>query len=555
MKRKINRNTILNIAIVVLAVICAALCRYFDRLAEIPVLRICRSLIYIVLFLWWGVMLRKRIVQVQAKRFMTAISFLIVFWVLVRTVKFIFVENPTVIRLLWYSYYIPMIFIPVLSLLVTLSLEKSENYQISGVKILLFSFSAILVATVLTNDYHCFVFKFPENVQVWSDSDYSYSFGYCIIAIFILFCTVSALAVLIYKCRIPKTKKMIVLPVIPVALMVIYSVLYACGAISSGTILHKISGDMTITASLLIMLTFECCIYSGLIRSNTHYIELLCPCTLQTLITDDDYNVLLASDCAEMLSKEEMRSAEKMPVTISRGKRLSSTKIKGGHVLWFDDLSELEEINEKLAEMKDDLKEEYDLLCEEYELKNREAHILERDRIYDRIQKDTAGQIKALNSLIDRFELEENENERKKLLGRMVIIGAYLKRRNNLIFLSEKSDMISEKELYLAFRELIDNLELYGVTCGLDIKADTPLPSCTITEMFDTFEKILELSLESITAVNVVINRSANACKMTVISDAVSDLSILNGSRISAVRDDDGEWQITYTGEAEKCLT
>lgn len=205
--------------------------------------------------------------------------------------------------------------------------------------------------------------------------------------------------------------------------------------------------------------------------------------------------------------------------------------------------------------MKDDLKEEYDLLCEEYELKNREAHILERDRIYDRIQKDTAGQIKALNSLIDRFELEENENERKKLLGRMVIIGAYLKRRNNLIFLSEKSDMISETELYLAFRELIDNLELYGVTCGLDIKADTPLPSCTITEMFDTFEKILELSLESITAVNVVINRSANACKMTVISDAVSDLSILNGSRISAVRDDDGEWQITYTGEAEKCLT
>ena len=115
--------------------------------------------------------------------------------------------------------------------------------------------------------------------------------------------------------------------------------------------------------------------------------------------------------------------------------------------------------------------------------------------------------------------------------------------------------MISEKELYLAFRELIDNLELYGVTCGLDIKADTPLPSCTITEMFDTFEKILELSLESITAVNVVIDRSANACKMTVISDAVSDLSILNGGRISAVRDDDGEWQITYTGEAEKCLT
>lgn len=28
--------------------------------------------------------------------------------------------------------------------------------------------------------------------------------------------------------------------------------------------------------------------------------------------------------------------------------------------------------------------------------------------------------------------------------------------------------MISEKELYLAFLELTDNLELYGVTCGLN---------------------------------------------------------------------------------------
>ena len=498
-------------------------------------------------------MLRKRIVQVQAKRFMTAISFLIVFWVLVRTVKFIFVENPTVIRLLWYSYYIPMIFIPVLSLLVTLSLEKSENYRISGVKILLLSFSAILVATVLTNDYHCFVFKFPENVQVWSDSDYSYSFGYCIIAIFILFCTVSALAVLIYKCRIPKTKKMIVLPVIPVALMVIYSVLYACGAISGGTILHKISGDMTITASLLIMLTFECCIYSGLIRSNTHYIELLCPCTLQTLITDDDYNVMLASDCAEMLSKEEMRSAEKMPITISRGKRLSSTKIKGGHVLWFDDLSELEEINEKLAEMKDDLKEEYDLLCEEYELKNREAHILERDRIYDRIQKDTAGQIKALNSLIDRFELEENENERKKLLGRMVIIGAYLKRRNNLIFLSEKSDMISEKELYLAFLELTDNLELYGVTCGLNIRLNKSVPAVAVMEMFDTFEKMIELSLDNLSAVNISVTLNGGIFTMTVTAESSTDFNVMNGDFVTAVCDDDGEWQIVYRREAGRC--
>ena len=87
----------------------------------------------------------------------------------------------------------------------------------------------------------------------------------------------------------------------------------------------------------------------------------------------------------------------------------------------------------------------------------------------------------------------------------MVVIGAYLKRRNNLIFISERSSMISEKELYLAFLELTDNLELYGVTCGLNIRLNKPVPA------------------------------------------------VMNGDFVTAVCDDDGEWQIVYRREAKRC--
>jgi hypothetical protein len=72
------------------------------------------------------------------------------------------------------------------------------------------------------------------------------------------------------------------------------------------------------------------------------------------LITDNDYNILLSSDCAEKIDREIMQMAKSSPVMLSNGKRLSSAKIKGGYVLWLDDLSELIEVNDKLAEAKDD---------------------------------------------------------------------------------------------------------------------------------------------------------------------------------------------------------
>ena len=78
------------------------------------------------------------------------------------------------------------------------------------------------------------------------------------------------------------------------------------------------------------------------------------------------------------IDREIMQMAKSSPVMLSNGKRLSSAKIKRrGYVLWLDDLSELIEVNDKLAEAKDDLKDDYDLICEEYDLrKQRGSHTL-----------------------------------------------------------------------------------------------------------------------------------------------------------------------------------
>ena len=47
-----------------------------------------RSGIYIILLSAWGLSVRKRIIQVQVRRYLLAISGLMIFWLVLRTVKY-----------------------------------------------------------------------------------------------------------------------------------------------------------------------------------------------------------------------------------------------------------------------------------------------------------------------------------------------------------------------------------------------------------------------------------------------------------------------------------
>ena len=66
--------------------------------------------------------------QTQARRYLVAISALMVLWILLRSIKFS-IENTDAERWLWYFYYFPMLFIPMLSVFVSLSLGKERIFS------------------------------------------------------------------------------------------------------------------------------------------------------------------------------------------------------------------------------------------------------------------------------------------------------------------------------------------------------------------------------------------------------------------------------------------
>ena len=500
---------------------------------------ILRAAIYIGLFVAWGISVRSRIIQPQVRRYLTAVSALMIFWMTVRSIRYSLEEALWVMRHLWYLYYLPMLFIPLLAVFIALSLGKPESFRLPKWTVLLYIPTAALLLLVLTNDLHQLVFRFPEDAVVWMN-EYRYGIVYFPVVGWMVLCALTALVIMLVKCRVPNSRKVLVLPFVPVVLSVIYGALY----IFQLPWLRLIAGDVTVVFCLLIAATLESCIQCGLIQSNTHYNDLLLSCTLRVQLTDPEYQLLLSSRSAEPIPLQIMRQTETGPVRLDGGLRLSGAPVRGGHVLWTEDVSELLEVLEELQDVKDSLEDNNALLRAEYTLKAREAHIAEQDRLYNIIQRETVPRIKLLAELTDACETMGDEAQRKQILGKMAVIGAYLKRRSNLIFLADKTPLFQEKELHLTFGESMDNLELCGITCGLLSELERPVEARQLMKMYDLFEEIVERSIDTMTTITVWIGPADGALRITINTDSAADLSPLGSDSVSALRDEDGEWQL-----------
>ena len=226
------------------------------------------------------------------------------------------------------------------------------------------------------------------------------------------------------------------------------------------------------------------------------------------------------------------------------GIRLSSAPIQGGHVVWTEDMSPLLEVLAELEEVRENLKGTNDILEEENAVKAREAHIMENDRLYNIVQRDTAKQIVLMDRMIKQVERASSADEQIHLLKKMLVIGAYLKRRSNLVFLADKSSMLETKELDLTIGESMDNLEICGVVCGFRSELTGSILSVHLMTMYDFFETVTERSLDCMTTMMVNARKTQESFILTIDTDSSSDLSDLASDTVEAVRDEDDEWRL-----------
>ena len=141
--------------LVAVLIVCAISARVLGKFDVFPVpLGLVRTILYISLYIGWGLSVSHRILQTQVRRYMVGVSCLTVFWFVIRSIKYFFVVAPEAIRHLWYWYYCPMLFIPLLSVFVSMSLGKPESYHLPKWTRLLYLPTLFFLLLVLTNDLH-----------------------------------------------------------------------------------------------------------------------------------------------------------------------------------------------------------------------------------------------------------------------------------------------------------------------------------------------------------------------------------------------------------------
>ena len=178
-----------------------------------------------------------------------------------------------------------------------------------------------------------------------------------------------------------------------------------------------------------------------------------------------------------------------------------------------------------------------------------------KNQLYDKIQRQTARQSKLLAEFIEAYSVEEDEEKRKKILGKIVVIGAYIKRRSNLILIAEQTVKISIRELELCFRETIKNLEWNHVEAGFSTALEE-IRSEDAMQIYDFFEAVIEESLEDLSAFMLYLKREDEGIVVSMSVDCKTDLQEIAGRCGAHVEQDfDGTWLLSLTlkGGNDEC--
>ena len=483
---------------------------------------ILRSLIYIALYIGWGISVSKRIIQVQVRHYMISVSCLMVFWFVIRTIKYFFITDIGIVRQLWYWFYLPMLFIPLFSLFVAISLGKPANAKLSKtVMLLLYIPTVLCLLLVLTNDFHQLVFAFLEG-KVWTDDNMSYAFGYYFVIGWEIICALAAFVIMLIKCRLSQRKKY--LPFLLLACSIGYALIYISGA----KWMKLICGDITAAQCLMFTGILECCIQCGLIQTNTGYKALFEAGSIGAQIVDTDRNTRYASSNASALTADMMRSAERGAIMLDNNTLLRSSKIDGGYVLWQEDITDLTALLEKLEENRKTISESNYVEQENYKTKVKINTVREKNRLYDRLQAQTAHQIELLDRLLTQYEAEPDPEIRRSLLAKAAVIGAYIKRRGNLMFIGEKSNVTDTAELSACLDESFANLELMGVECAIDIPGKYSIYTLDAIRVYDFFEAVTEAAMDDLRFVWLKARSLENTVIFHLQAESNTELSALS---------------------------
>ena len=497
-----------------------------------PAVNHIRTAIYLLLFTLWGFSLDRRIIQRQTLHCLHLTAALMLLWLILRTLKYSVVTDPAAGRYIWYLYYLPMLFLPLLWVYIALSMGKPEDYRLSRGIGMLSIIPAALFLLVITNDLHQQVFAFKSGVPGLPVSGtYSYRPLYFICLGWMVVCMAFSLVCLFRKSRIPSGEGKRITPFVLGCAMLLYGILYLSGIPA----VRWWFGDMNVMFCLLYAAIYESCIRCRMIPSNTGYVELFEATTLAACIADRSGRIVLRSRAAD----ENMTCPQEgQRIVRPDGMRISSAPISGGYAVWQDNVRQLAELRTRLNANKAEMERNKKKLKDAYLVQKSLHELTEKNRIYNELEAKHSRQTAQMRQMLARCE-RSGPAERRSLLKKVLLLGTYIKRSANLYFLSSEYQWLPQQELRLTVDEAVRTLTACGTECGVIYRTTGPMRTSEVVRLFDLLEIVAETTVDDLRSLFISISDSA----MDLSVECAADLSVVASPEVT-VRREDGLWLV-----------
>lgn len=497
-----------------------------------PAVNHIRTALYLLLFTLWGFSLDRRIIQRQALHCLRLTAALMLLWLILRTLKYSFVTGLAAGRYIWYLYYLPMLFLPLLCVYIALSMGKSEDYRLSRGTGMLSIIPAALFLLVITNDLHQQVFAFKSGVPGLPVSGtYFYRPLYFICLGWMVVCMAFSLVCLFRKSRIPSGEGKRITPFVLGCAMLLYSILYLSGIPA----VRWWFGDMNVMFCLLYAAIYESCIRCRMIPSNTGYVELFEASTLAACIADRSGRIVLRSRAA---GKDMTCPQEGQRIVRPDGMRISSAPISGGYAVWQDNVRQLAELRTRLNANKEEMERNKKKLKDAYLVQKSLHELTEKNRIYNELEAKHSRQTAQMRQMLVQCE-RSGPAERRSLLKKVLLLGTYIKRSANLYFLSSEYQWLPQQELRLTVDEAVRALTACGTECGVIYRTTEPMRASEVVRLFDLLEIVAETTVDDLHSLFISVSDSA----MDLSVECAADLSAIASPEVT-VRQEDGLWLI-----------
>ena len=189
------------------------------------------------------------------------------------------------------------------------------------------------------------------------------------------------------------------------------------------------------------------------------------------------------------------------------------------------------------------------LLQKTYQKEAERRKAEEQNRLLNMIQNQTAGQLELLSQFMDELERTESREQYDWILGKIVVVGTYLKRRKNLVLTQYASDgnLLTMEDLRQSLAESCDSLKLCRIRAAYYVEnVDVQMNADDILKCYDTFEWLVERLLDIMQSVFYRVSQIDDALRISVHIVSEADLRGFMSERpeLKVQQEDENEWFI-----------